>query len=353
MKLHRVSVSTLVFFLGAGLCTQRAPAQSTINVAIAQLQNTDVGNFDKMKELATAAKAQGAQLIVFPEDSVFGWLNPAVFTEAAPIPGKYSDQFVSIATSVGIWVAAGLAEKGPKAGPGSLPDAYQAYDSGILINPQGQIVLHHRKYNVLKNAFDPAACKMILNQDSCSYEPGQLSDIQTVQTPFGATSLLVCADAYTYPPAEPLKTLQAQNPTFLIVPWGITAGMQSDCGADGFKATGYSAEAATFLKTAFVTGANAVGKRDYGRFLPSVYCGTSGYSTPAGRRTEGEPPTQELEIFQIGNSFDADAGPIWNNPEAQTNCPTVCLQYRSGWNGQWTTTIPGRMSVCGCVPGGG
>ena len=79
------------------------------------------------------------------------------------VPGTFSNQFAEIASSAGIWVATGLAEKGPKAGPGSLPNAYYAYDSGILINPQGELVIHHRKNNVLKNAFNPADCQSILN----------------------------------------------------------------------------------------------------------------------------------------------------------------------------------------------
>jgi FtsP/CotA-like multicopper oxidase with cupredoxin domain len=55
-----------------------------------------------------------------------------------------------------------------------------------------------------------------------------------------------------------------------------------------------------------------------------------------------------------GNTWDVDAGPIWNNSDAQTKCPAACTQKASGgtWNGQWTTTIPGTMSVCGCAYAG-
>lgn len=328
------------------------PTKAQTVVGLAQLPSSDVGKFDAMRALAQQAKDQGATLIIFPEGSVFGWLNPAVFTQAAPIPGRYSDQFAEIARSVGIWVAAGLAEQGPKAGPGSLPNAYQAYDSGILIDPQGQIVLHHRKYNVLQNAFDPAACQAILNQPGCAYTPGALSDIKTVSTPFGKTSLLICADAYTYGQAEALAALKALKPDFVIVPWGITASQQSECGTPNFNATGYAAQAAAYLKSAFVVGANATGPRTYGRFLPSVYCGDSGYANPAGDSVETSTPTQALVLLTVPKSFDAKAGPIWNNGDAQNKCPTTCSSYASAWNGQWTTTVPGQMSVCGCVPSG-
>jgi predicted amidohydrolase len=336
-------------FVGWTLPSPAARAQTA--VAMVQLQSSDAGNFAKMTVLAQQAKARGAQLVIFPEGSVFGWLNPAVFTQAEPIPGTYSDKFAAIATSVGIWVAAGLAERGPKAGPGSQPNAYQAYDSGILINPQGQMVLHHRKFNVLKNAFDPAACKTILNEDQCAYTPGPLSDVTTAQTPFGKTALLVCSDAYTYAPASALAALKALTPEFVIVPWGIAAGQQSDCGKSGFDATGYAADAATYLKSAFVVGANATGPRNYGRFLPSLYCGDSGYAAPTGQNVETSQPTEELVLLTIPKSFDANAGPIWNRGDAPGKCPATCTAYNATWNGQWTTTEPGQMSVCGCVPG--
>lgn len=49
---------------------------------------------------------------------------------------------------------------------------------------------------------------------------------------------------------------------------------------------------------------------------------------------------------------DVNAGPIWDNADAQTKCPTVCSKDGSIWNGQWKTTIPGQMSVCGCLQNG-
>ncbi|WP_039918481.1 mannan-binding lectin [Cellvibrio mixtus] len=45
---------------------------------------------------------------------------------------------------------------------------------------------------------------------------------------------------------------------------------------------------------------------------------------------------------------DSNAGPIWDNIDAQNKCPTVCSAEKKNWNGQWTTTVPGSQSVCGC-----
>ncbi len=290
-----LALVTLSICLTAIACAQ----SPTVTVAMAQLRSADVGDFTKMRSLATQAKSQGAELIIFPEESVFGWLNPKAFTDAAPIPGRDSDRFASIAKKAGIWVAAGLAERGPKAGPGSMPNAYQAYDSGILIDPHGRIVIHHRQFNVVANAFDPAACRSILNEDKCQYTQGPLSDIRTAQTPFGKTALLVCADAYTYPPATALNTLKTQHADFVIVPWGVAASQQSECGTSGFDATGYASEAAKLLDGPIVVGANAVGPRKFGRFLPSIYCGDSGYADANGHQSEPTPSDAELQLVRM------------------------------------------------------
>ncbi len=46
---------------------------------------------------------------------------------------------------------------------------------------------------------------------------------------------------------------------------------------------------------------------------------------------------------------DVNAGPIWNDNDAKNKCPKVCEHSAaSTWNGQWKTTVPGQMSVCGC-----
>ncbi len=47
-------------------------------------------------------------------------------------------------------------------------------------------------------------------------------------------------------------------------------------------------------------------------------------------------------------AYDAEAGPLWNQGEANQRCPAVCAP--GTWNGQWRTVVAGKRSVCGCVP---
>jgi hypothetical protein len=55
-------------------------------------------------------------------------------------------------------------------------------------------------------------------------------------------------------------------------------------------------------------------------------------------------------------TVDIPVGPIFSNDDAQQKCPIACAAHLGTWNGQWTTVIEGQMSVCGCtyqVPRGG
>ncbi len=70
----------------------------------------------------------------------------------------------------------------------------------------------------------------------------------------------------------------------------------------------------------------------------------------------GTSPASSVKSFQIVLSKDGkvypngnyDAGPINSNTNAQQICPSVCSTKGLKWNGNWTTTVPGKTSVCGC-----
>ena len=288
----KYQISALIFLLFQPLIAGGKDTTDTFRVSLIQLDSAKVGNYSQMLEAALTAKSEGAELVVFPESSAFGWLNPKVFTDAKPIPGATSDKFSSIAKKAGLWVAAGLAEKGP-----SIKDQYSsAYDAGVLINPSGDIVIHHRKNSVIKNAFKPEECPPSLDGDGCSYTAG--SKVSVVDTPFGRTTLLVCADAYTYD-VTTLDKVKLLKPDVVIVPWGVAAAKQEECGQQGFNATAYAAQTAKYLGTSYVIGANAKGERPYGRFLPSVYCGNSGFATPSGDIGGVANSTDDIVYFDV------------------------------------------------------
>jgi hypothetical protein len=76
--------------------------------------------------------------------------------------------------------------------------------------------------------------------------------------------------------------------------------------------------------------------------------GGGGGLVVANRNAIGPWETFTLEILQLPETRDIEAGPIWHQQDAQDKCPRLC-EFRSGkWTGQWRTTIEGRMSVCEC-----
>lgn len=51
---------------------------------------------------------------------------------------------------------------------------------------------------------------------------------------------------------------------------------------------------------------------------------------------------------QHRKTVDIEAGPIWNQSDAEGKCPSVCQMHQGIWTGQWNTTVWGQMSVCSC-----
>ncbi|MEZ0242330.1 MAG: mannan-binding lectin, partial [Sphingomonas sp.] len=43
---------------------------------------------------------------------------------------------------------------------------------------------------------------------------------------------------------------------------------------------------------------------------------------------------------------NVEVGPIWNQRDAEQKCRQKANELRLEWTGQWSTTVPGRMSVC-------
>ena len=55
----------------------------------------------------------------------------------------------------------------------------------------------------------------------------------------------------------------------------------------------------------------------------------------------------DCNIAGDGPTQNINAGPIWNNDDAKVKCPVAAAAVHGKWGGTWTTTVPGKMSVCG------
>jgi N-carbamoylputrescine amidase len=195
----------LVFSLVLASC-QAAPVASdtgethTVRVALCQMEidpRPEV-NLERIEAAIAEAAEQGADLACFPEACVFGWTNPAAHEHAAAIPGETTERIGALAARHGVMVVVGLAER----------DGTQLFNSVVLIDSDGDLLLRHRKVNVLAELMDPP------------YTPGPGAAGSVVDTRLGRVGLLICADTFE---AQLVEELAAQSPDLVLVPYGWAA----------------------------------------------------------------------------------------------------------------------------------
>ncbi len=222
---------------------------NTLKVAMCQIFSLDgdrAGNFVRIENAVREAKGAGAQIACFPEAAILGWVNPDAHKRAFPVPGADSDRLCRLARHYDIHLCGGLEEK----------DGRKLYDSAVLIDNAGQILLKHRKINLLAELMRPP------------YTPGQ--SVDAVETAFGRIGLLICADTHE---SRILKRMAALKPDLLLVPYGYAAEEHE------WPRHGRQLEKVvrnTARKTrAVVVGTNLVGEITKGPWRGRVYGGQS------------------------------------------------------------------------------
>ncbi len=96
-------------------------------------------NLTRARAMIDDARREGCNVVVLPECLDLGWANPAALESAQPIPGPFSDVLCQAARESRIHVVAGLTER----------EGDALYNAAVLISPEGQILLRHRKINLL------------------------------------------------------------------------------------------------------------------------------------------------------------------------------------------------------------
>lgn len=240
----------------------------TVRIAMAQIVCLDgdhKGNFARIDNAVQEAKHKGAEIVCLPEMALLGWVNPDAHQRAHPIPGADSQTLCQLARDHEIHLCIGLAEK----------DAEYLYDSALLIDDKGEILLKHRKINLLAELMNPP------------YTPGQ--DVRVAKTQFGRIGMLICAD--THEP-EILARIAQLEPELVLVPYGYAAREQE------WPMHGKALEevvANTARRTgAPVVGTNLIGQISHGPWQGMTY---GGHSVVANR---------EGNILATGQDLDRD-----------------------------------------------
>lgn len=172
-----------------------------LRVALAQLSIED-GDLARNMKLATAAAREAARqkadFLNLPEAADYGWLYQQARRDALPIPGKYTDHLSRLARRYRIWISAGCLEK----------DGDRVYNSAVIIDRQGRIVLKHRKIDTLPWL------------TSHLYDAGSPDDIKTIDSEFGRIGLTICADNFDI--KKPQRVAD-QGAWLLVAPHGFAA----------------------------------------------------------------------------------------------------------------------------------
>lgn len=118
------------------------------------------------------AAQHGADVVLLPECVDLGWTHPSSQTMAESIPdGGPFEVLASAAQNHQIYLCCGLTEK----------DGDRVYNAAVLINPEGALILKHRKLNELEigHAF---------------YAQGDRLNV--AETEFGTFGMMICADGF-------------------------------------------------------------------------------------------------------------------------------------------------------------
>lgn len=129
-------------------------------------------NLARAVHLINEAAANGAEVVVLPEAMTLGWTHPAARQDADSIPDGLSCSTLSDAARTNqIHVCSGLVER----------EGDKIFNAAVLINPEGMVILHHRKLNELEIGHE-------------FYSPGDR--LQVARTPLGTVGIMICADAF-------------------------------------------------------------------------------------------------------------------------------------------------------------
>jgi predicted amidohydrolase len=153
-------------------------------------------NIARLLALNEEAAKNAARIIVNTELAMTGYAflsrrEIAPFTES--IPGPTTEAFGEIAKRYGCYICIGMPECDPRTGI--------FYNSAALMGPKGDVVARYRK---LSPAF----------RENLWAAKGNLP-VPVVQTEFGALSMVICADSYSYRPA---RIAALQGASILLVP---------------------------------------------------------------------------------------------------------------------------------------
>ncbi|HTL57964.1 MAG TPA: carbon-nitrogen hydrolase family protein [Candidatus Limnocylindrales bacterium] len=150
-------------------------APSTFRLAMVQMcveGGRKAENLARAEQRIAEAAARTAKVVLLPEALTLGWTHPSAQDQAESIPDGESCQRLSeCAKRHRLYLCAGLVERSGK----------NVFNAAVLIGPNGELLLHHRKINELDIGHP-------------FYDLGDR--LHATQTPLASFGVMICADAF-------------------------------------------------------------------------------------------------------------------------------------------------------------
>jgi len=155
--------------------------KKVFKIALAQIscrQADKAENLRKIKKTVAKAKRQGAELVIFPELSLTGYVvRDEIYELAERIPGPSTKIIEDVAKKNDIHVVFGMPEIGDKT-------EATLHNSAVLIGPEGFVGKYHKMYLPTHSIFE----------EKRYFRPGY--ETAVFDTELGKLGLIICYDIY-------------------------------------------------------------------------------------------------------------------------------------------------------------
>ena len=168
-------------------------------------RNDSAANLDSITRLVASTAGEGARLVVLPEYANY-LADDDKLAHAEPIEGPTVSAYRDLARRHGIVLHCGsfLERSG---------DPQRAYNTSVLIAPDGEIIATYRKIHL----FDVAIGDRVENLESSHILPGNRSVV--ARTPVGDIGMAICYDV-RFP--ELFRALTDQGAGLIAIPAAFT-----------------------------------------------------------------------------------------------------------------------------------
>jgi predicted amidohydrolase len=155
--------------------------KTKIKLALAQMSSkreNKEANISKIEEVAAKAKPQGADLVIFPELFLTGYVvRDQIYELAETVPGPSTHRIEQIAKQNGVHIVFGMPE---------LSEKTQAtvFNTSVLVGPHGFVGKYRKMYLPTHSVFE----------EKRHFRPGYQS--AAFDTPIGKIGLCICYDLF-------------------------------------------------------------------------------------------------------------------------------------------------------------